>query len=107
MLFRTYVFDAKLNVFEHFMEKCLQWVERASVPAAKEIICRMKVEVLQGKSRLNVSQFLTSENMTLRQFETEHILQVPRASLAVKTYAMKEERTAEFFFNVSARRAIP
>lgn len=64
----------------------------AAVKAAKEIMRGMAVRVLQKKPALKVSHFLTNVSLALREFGTKQIHQLPRAPLAVYTYAMKADR---------------
>lgn len=49
----------------------------------------MKDKAPQRKSAVKMSQFFKSEDETLRELETEQILQVLRAFLVVHTYSLR------------------
>lgn len=75
----------------------LNWVAKAAVPVAREIMVSVKVEALRRNIALKLLQFLKSENLALRELQTEQIYQGPRASLTVHTYTMKDGRIQEIF----------
>lgn len=89
------------------MKRVLEWVAIASVPVVKGIMDSMQFKSSWRTSALKVSQFLTSENLTLHELGNENIGLDFRAFLGIHTYAVKDGWVGDLFFLVFRKRIFP
>lgn len=67
----------------------------------------MEEKVSRRKSELSESQFLTSDNLALHELRNEQFRQVLRASLAIRTYALKDSLIRKLFFKMFSDQNYP
>lgn len=99
LLFDASASKANFNSFELPVKRFLDFIESATVSAAKEIIESMEIKFSERKFALRASQFLKNEKLAFREVGTVQMRQVLRASLAVCTYSLRDCRLRELFIH--------
>lgn len=97
----TTEFRSRFGSLELPVKDFLEWIASDNVPAAMDIMSEMEEKASRRKSVLKESQFLSSDNLAPRELGTEQFCQVPRTSLAVQTYGLKNSLNFDHFFIVS------
>lgn len=88
------------------MKGFLKRLEIETVPAAKEIMEKVVVKVLQKTFVLKVHQILPTEKLILHELGTEEIRQLLGAALHIHMYSMKNSRAQELFSDFSLERNV-
>lgn len=76
----------------------MEVVMKIDIPAAKSICEFMKRKTDTHSKSLEESILAESPGRVLTKIETEHLPQILRASLSVKTYENKDQRVRQLFF---------
>lgn len=92
VLFETSTYKSKYNFLQLSTNSILKCTATAAVPAAKENMESLRVKALRSNSTLEMSQFLSNEKLAPRKLRTEQISEALRATLAVRTCALKDGR---------------
>lgn len=76
------------------------WVKKAAFRAVKDIMSKMEEKVSKRKPELKEAPFLTSDGQALRELEAEQPSHALRASMAIHSYALMDNRIWELFFRM-------